>query len=57
MSEVPRNPNEALTPIFIGDKLVYVPVIDYYIYREHPSLLLGEKAVEQIVDKPQQKTD
>lgn len=26
------NPNEALTPYHIGEEMVYVPVVEYYIY-------------------------
>ena len=25
-----ENPNERLTPIYIGEKLVWIPVIEYY---------------------------
>ena len=50
--EVPRNPNEALTPLFVGETLVYVPVIEYYIYTEHPELLIAQKALELTVKKP-----
>ena len=26
------NPNEALTPYYAGETMVYVPVIEYYLY-------------------------
>lgn len=43
------NPNFKLTPIFAGDKLVWVPVIEYYLYDRRPDLLLAKLAIERAI--------
>ena len=42
--EVPSNPNEALTPYFDGDRIIWIPVIDYYKYMAEPEL--AKRAIE-----------
>lgn len=48
------NPNEALVPIFVGNELVYIPVIEYYIYNDNPKALLARLA---IINTPESKND
>ena len=50
METRPSNPNEALTPIYVGDRLVFVSVIDFYLYNEHPELLIAKLTLSQEVE-------
>ena len=51
METRPSNPNEALTPIYVGDRLVFVPVIDFYLYNEHPELIISKLALEEMLNE------
>lgn len=50
MEVSPSNPNEALTALYVGDKIVFVPVIEYYMYRDHPEEALAHFALEHTVE-------
>ena len=43
--ETPQNPNEALTPYYIGDRIVYIPVTEYYVLDSRPEILLARLAI------------
>ena len=55
METPPSNPNEALTAIYVGDRLVFVPVIDFYVYSEHPELIIAKLALSQTVETDKQE--
>lgn len=31
MEKAPQNPNEVLTPLFVGEELFFIPVTEYYV--------------------------
>lgn len=54
-----ENPNQALTPYYTGDKMIYVPVVEWYALQSHPELLLGRLATyltDETIDTPKDNT-
>ena len=44
--EVPRgNPNDALTPYYAGDSLIFIPVVEFYALSTDPELALAKIAL------------
>lgn len=56
--EAPRsNPNEALTPYYVGDEMVYVPVIEYYLYAGmKPEEALARIALQRAIEESRVET-
>lgn len=56
--ETPRsNPNEALTPYYVGDEMVYVPVIEYYLYAGmRPEEALARIALQRALEQGRVET-
>lgn len=51
MESLHYNPNEVLTPIYLGDRLVLVPNIDYYAYASmRPEEALAKYVLTRILE-------
>ena len=49
--EMPQNPNEALTPFYTGDRIIYIPVTEYYLFVDHPELAMARLALLDAMER------